>query len=46
VTFWPPGIAGNKRTIRNRTSQEQGLAPALPIASISGGKPLFLTCSI
>jgi len=30
---------------RNRTSQEEGLAPALTHPT-AGGKPLFLTCSI
>src|SRR6202008_4211284 len=30
----------------SRTSQEEGLAPARPKTLISGGKPLFLTCSI
>ena len=29
-----------------RTSQEEGLAPAFPLSIYSGGKPLFLTCSL
>src|SRR5215212_8385278 len=31
---------------RQRTSQEEGLAPARPNPRNGGGKPLFLTCSI
>ena len=40
-----PEIEQVKETVelRNRTSQEEGLAPAL---GKSGGKPLFLTCSM
>src|SRR5919205_1370162 len=35
-------ISSINKDVENRTSQEEGLAPA---RSNSGGKPLFLTCS-
>ncbi|HKP82103.1 MAG TPA: hypothetical protein VJT69_08795, partial [Pyrinomonadaceae bacterium] len=38
-------VKGHKEA-KNRTSQEEGLAPAFPILNNSGGRPLFLTCSI
>jgi hypothetical protein len=35
-----------ERAVKNRTSQEEGLAPAGTHSRNSAGKPLFLTCSI
>jgi len=40
------GISQEDYALKNRTSQEEGLAPARANPSSSGGKPLFLTCSI
>jgi hypothetical protein len=39
-------VREKSRKFRNRTSQEEGLAPRGLTSLSSGGKPLFLTCSI